>query len=321
MKKNTRHPRWRIAALSLGLAFLLLNLLAFIHAWRFTHFSAEGTRIKQPQQMSMWQKAGVVFGGLPNPRPQNTKEPALPFSEIWFDAEQQLSGWFIPNDTARDHILLFHGYGGCRSGLLEQAYRLHALGFNVWLADFRGSGASAGNKTSIGYYEAEDVKTARDHVQNRLSENAHLYLFGTSMGAAAIMRAEALYGPLAQGLILECPFPGMRSAVQQRFRLMHMPTFLLPDLLTFWGGVQQGFNAFAHNPLSYAKKIQSPVLLIHGKQDNRVSTEDTERIYQNLAGPRQKLILETAGHENMAQKEPENWTKAIAQFTKEAGYR
>jgi uncharacterized protein len=38
-------------------------------------------------------------------------------------------------------------------------------------------------------------------------------------------------------------------------RALHIPPFPLAELIIFWGGVQHGFNAFAHNPVTYAAQV------------------------------------------------------------------
>jgi dienelactone hydrolase len=65
---------------------------------------------------------------------------------------------------------------------------------------------------------------------------------------------------------------------------MHVPAFPMAGFLVFWGGVQNGFWAFAHNPVDYAKKISCPTLLLYGEQDKNVSRQEIDAIYNNLSG-------------------------------------
>lgn len=46
------------------------------------------------------------------------------------------------------------------------------------------------------------------------------------------------------------------------FAACFAPTFPMTGLLVFWGGVQNGFWAFGHNPTAYAKKISCPTLVL-----------------------------------------------------------
>ena len=53
--------------------------------------------------------------------------------------------------------------------------------------DFMGSGGSEGNQTTIGFLEAKQVKTCFDYLTEKGEKN--IFLFGTSMGSVAIMKA------------------------------------------------------------------------------------------------------------------------------------
>jgi len=160
-------------------------------------------------------------------------------------------------------VAFFHGYGGEKTSLLDKAEEFKRLNFDVLLVDFMGSGGSEGNQTTLGFKEAEEVKTAFDYLSKNRTEN--IYLFGTSMGAVATMKAIAEYDLKPSGIIIECPFGSMYQTTCARFKIMNVPTFPMAALLVFWGGVQNSFWAFGHNPTEYAKKISCPTLLLYGE--------------------------------------------------------
>jgi pimeloyl-ACP methyl ester carboxylesterase len=114
-----------------------------------------------------------------------------------------------------------------------------------------------------------------------------------------------------RAVILECPFGSMLRTVENRFRTMGVPAFPMAQLLVFWGGAEQGFNAFAHNPERYARSIKCPALLIYGAKDAKVSPEETAAIFHNLAGPKRLLTLPEAGHENFFLRYPDEWTASV----------
>ena len=88
----------------------------------------------------------------------------------------------------------------------------------------------------------------------------------------------------------------------------------MAELLVFWGGVQVSFNAFKHNPEDYAKDIKCPVLLMYGEKDPKVTIQETDNIFNNLAGPKKLVTFPLAGHENyLIQYQPE-WVSAIKEF-------
>jgi len=88
--------------------------------------------------------------------------------------------------------------------MLDKSDIFLSEGYNSFLVDFMGSGGSEGNQTSIGFLEAEYVKSCFDYLTNNGEHN--IYLFGTSMVAAATMKAIHDYDIKPKGIIIECPF-------------------------------------------------------------------------------------------------------------------
>lgn len=88
--------------------------------------------------------------------------------------------------------------------------------------------------------------------------------------------------------MIECPFGSMYKTVCARFKTINAPTFPMAGLLVFWGGIQNNFWAFEHNPTN----IKCPTLLLYGAKDGKVSKEEIDEIYNNLGGQKKlKFIL------------------------------
>ena len=113
---------------------------------------------------------------------------------------------------------------------------------------------------------------------------------------------------------MECPFDRLLNTVENRFSAMAVPSFPFAQLLVFWGGVQQGMNGFAHNPVNYAASVHCPVLLLHGEQDPRVSVPQIRSIYENLAGNKELVLFPHAGHESYLQSDSERWKRTVGEF-------
>jgi hypothetical protein len=183
------------------------------------------------------------------------------------------------------------------------------------LVDFVGHGGSEGKEISLGYHEADDVKAAFDYIKKQYNTST-IILYGSSMGAASILRAIAVYDLKASKLILECPFATMKQTVKGRFEVMGVPSQGLAEWLMFWGGLQHGFWAFTHNPQNYSKKVSIPTLLMGGRNDARVKNWEIENIYKNLATQKNKkeLVWINAGHESYVMAEPNVWKESILNF-------
>ena len=314
-----RNRRW--VRRLLGLLFLLfvgLNGVAFMQAWRLTHFVAAGPRAPRPEQLSAGQRLRLVLTGLPTPRPRNDSVPALPYQTVRFPSPNgTLEAWYAePTGPKRGTVALFHGYGSSKSHLRREAAAFRALGWAVLLVDEEGSGGSAGSRTTVGYREAFDVAAAVRYLRGRAGAGPAkpVVLYGVSMGAAAIMRAEAELGVRPAANILECPYGTMRQAVINRFRLLHAPVYPVADLLLFWGGVQNGFWAYGLNPEAYARCLSTPTLLLWGTADRRVLRAETDSIFAHLDGPKQRVDFLGSGHEPYWRRHPRQWQQAVARW-------
>lgn len=294
-------------------AFLLMNVLAIFHAYKFTHFAAaEKDKTKDPKQLNTGQKIKTMVLGVSNPRPENARLPEGKYQILKLRSNETIECWDIRTQNAKGTVILFHGFGGNKSALLDQAAIFRELGYHTLLVDFMGSGGSDGNCTTIGYKEAVQVKACYEYISKTGEKN--IYLFGTSMGAVAIMKAIKDYSIQAKGIIIECPFGTMYETVCARFRIMKAPVFPMAGLLVFWGGIENGFWAFTHNPTTYARKITSPTLLLYGAKDDKVSKEEINGIFSNLAGKKQLKIYPEAGHENYLRKYSREWKEDVRVF-------
>lgn len=305
----------------LGVA--VLNWVSWNHAWRMTHFVETGERTKSPEDLTPLEKIPLLIFGITVPRPQITKTPSdydLAFETVLIQSgAHMLSAWIIPsqNKPSLGTILLFHGYAGTKDNLLSEAVTFHQMGYTTLLVDFRGSGGSTGNKTTVGFEEAQDVAAAFHFAQDQDFANP-IYLYGMSMGGAAAMRAIATTDIKPDGLMVEAVFDEMLTTVENRFDAMGIPSFPAAHLLVFWGGVQAGFNGFQHNPADYAENISTPTLILHGQNDPRATRAEGERLFNRLQSADKKLVIfQGAEHESNIHIDPSLWQNEVELFLKD----
>ncbi|TRW24008.1 lysophospholipase [Flavobacterium zepuense] len=297
----------------LAVIFLLMNVIALFHAYKFTHFSSEtSTQIRKPVDLTTAQKLKMLLFGINNPQPVNKEKPTQPYQTLILQSNKKIECWSIKSPNAKGTVVIFHGYGGNKSGMIDRSDEFIKMGYNTLLVDFMGSGNSEGNQTTIGFYEAEQVKTCFEYLQQQGEKN--IVLFGTSMGAVAVLKAIDDYGIKPNSIILECPFGTMYQTVCARFNAVGAPAFPMAGLLMFWGGTENGFWAFSHNPVDYAKTVHCPALLLYGEKDGRVSRSEIDAIFTNFQGPKQLTTYPLAGHENYLIKYHDAWVNDVSGF-------
>jgi len=309
---------WIFLLALFGIGLVVVNGAAYLAARSMTHYVENAGRLHVHVPMTAWDKTRFFLGTLALPRPVNHLTPGdrrLEYETLRFPGAHHLNleAWRIPGEEGQPVVLLFPGYCGSRDSLLGYAREFHALGYETWLVDFHGVGGSQGNTTTLGWDEADDVAAAGQEAA-RLRPGAPQLFFGTSLGAAAVLRAEHLHTIDAAALILESPYDRLVTTVGHRFSALGIPAFPLADLLAFWGGEQLGFNAFAMNPVDYARDVRCPTLLFEGGKDSRVGVPNARAIAQALGSHGTFELLAGQGHAFYLNRVPDEWRKSVHSF-------
>lgn len=299
------------------------NAVAIMHAIAMTRFVPAGQRTASPEELNAVEKIKTLVFGVRMPRPQNSETPAdygLDFESMTIDSRgaTTLGLWHVPNQKSETVVLLCHGYGASKASLLDEAVAFVELGMACVLMDFPGSGDSSGNRTTIGYNEAEDVCRVVAHLRATYP-GKHLILFGQSMGAAAVLRSSSVHQVDVDAIIIEAVFDTLLQTVINRFNTMGVPPFPSAQLLTFWGGVAMGVKPFQHNPVDYAKNVKLPTLVLHGSDDPRARLGEGKRVYSALSGPKKLVVFDGVKHESYQGDNATKWRTAVQNFLNENG--
>jgi len=321
-----RRRRWLRPMLAVFVfAFLALNCVAALQAHAATHFAPEGRPLSEQLAVPLPQKLLTLLLGVKIPRPVNQITPAdhyLPFEThtIPLRSGEHLEAWYVPHPEARGLVIMFGGYAGVKDGLLTPAAHPPVSVVSSLLVDFRGSGGSSGNDTTLGMREAEDVVAPFTYATEQWPGQP-LLGYGVSMGSVALMRAVALYALRPHALILEGPFDHLLTTIRHRFDAVGVPSFPAAELLTFWGSVQFGANGFTHNPVEYARQISCPTLLMRGERDPWITADEMRSIAAAMPARPQLLTVPDRGHDMpFVYGAPELWVATVREFlNQEAG--
>lgn len=297
--------------------FILLNVGIIVQSYSLTHFDEKAKPIDPAYKPTFKETLSIALFGLDVPRPKTKQYPNCPYGTLYIPAGEgkNLEAWSIHTDSIkRGTVLCFHGYMDEKSSMLDRAYAFLDMGYDVLLVDFMGAGGSYGNQTTIGFLEAKNVKAVHDYAISALKEDK-IIMAGFSMGAVAIMKAQADYDLLTQALIIEAPYATFKGTVNNRLDRLNVPKWPISDLFTFWTGTINGFNAFKANPQDYAKKLYVPTLLMCGGKDQNIPTEETHHIFNQLAGKKKQLeIFPESVHESYLVKYPSEWHTIVYKF-------
>ncbi len=309
--KNHRKKRWKWLSIGVVVGLLGINAGAWLHARAMTTWSSTGSRTERPEDLGWTDKLRVLVAGVSIPRPTNQRTPldrGLDFETHRFanGVGAELEAWRVPAGSAETTSILFHGYAGQKDSMLGVAEGMVALGSSVLLVDFYGSGGSSGSGTTIGMRESHDVKAAVDYCRANWP-GQRILLYGQSMGGAAVLRAIAELGVEPDAVVLESTFDRFFSTVASRFHRMRLPATPLAHLLVFWGGVSLGADAFAHNPVDYARSVRCPALILQGDRDPNVSLEQARSIQASTAGWNRFSVYTKTGHQDVRSADAGQW--------------
>lgn len=303
------------------LFFALFSIISVFHAYSFTHPKPKGDKFS-PENMNLTFKETVIVSliGVNLERVSGKALPSdyfLKYESVSFNSRDGIiiKGWLIKAGKPKGTIILAHGWGGSKEGLLDYALFLNKNGYNSLLFDFRGFGESEGDYTSLGYYEKYDILGAVDYLKTRKDIDAHkIGGYGFSMGGAAMILA-AEDSEEIKVIVLDSTFTTIHQNIAMRFKEVYgFPKFPFATSLTFFGGLINGFDGFDLAPIRHIDRIDIPLLFIQGSNDNQVLVEDAKMMYREANEPKDILIVHNAGHLGSHKTDPKGYEKKVISF-------
>ena len=190
---------------------------------------------------------------------------------------ERLHGWFVPSAGARGVVLFLHGNAGNISHRLDSIAIFNQLGLDTLIIDYRGYGESSGKTSEQGTYL--DAQAAWDYLVGERGVSAdRIIIFGRSLGGAIGAWLGSQHTPAA--VIIESSFS---SGVDMARRLY---PFLPVRLIT----------RLRYPVVAYASRLESPVLVVHSRDDEIIPFEMAEEIYAAVKS--RKAFLQLRGDHN-----------------------
>jgi len=216
------------------------------------------------------------------------------FSNVQFQASDgvTISAWFMPSHGKGITIIYSHGLFRSRRELLARAVDLRKLGYGALLCDSRNHGESGPAKTSLGYFERNDVEGAVAYLKKGPASQDRIVLLGVSMGAVADLLAAA-ETPAVAAVVSDSAYLSFDDTVAHHIKLFfHIPAFPMANELEFWISRRAGFDSAKLNCVEAVKAIGNrPILFIAGARDRRMPPQIAQELYQAAASPKSDLLV------------------------------
>ena len=216
------------------------------------------------------------------------------------NAAPHLHGWWIGAGRADANVVLYlHGNDGNVSTSMPEIAPLRALGYAVFLIDYRGYGQSDGAFPSERTVY-EDAEAAWQHlVADKRIDPRRLYIYGHSLGGAVAIELATRH-PEAAGLIVESSFTSIydMARLEKPYKLFPVKLFL-----------NQRFDSLAK-----VERLALPVLFIHGTADEVVPFSMGEQLYRRAKGMKRLVAIEGGRHADNAAAGGPAFLAAIRSF-------
>ena len=229
-----------------------------------------------------------------------------------------LSAWFFrPRQGNGSAVVMLHGHGDNREGMLGFAPIFLRRKYAVLIPDARAHGESGGNLESYGRDESRDLSRWVDWLSAQ-DQRGCIYGLGESLGAAILLQSLSRESRFCSA-VAESPFASFREVAYDRMgqrlgagawmgRTLFGPLVSEAFLCARW---RYGIDFDKETPAKSAASTQVPVLLIHGTQDFNIPLRHCEAILKNHSGVMEFWQVPGAGHTGAFGREPEEFERRV----------
>lgn len=212
----------------------------------------------------------------------HAEELGRPFEEVRLTTPDgvEVHAWFFPGEPSADPpgaaVLFCHGNGGNISHRLHYYEAILDTGAALLAFDYRGYGQSEGRPSEEGTYI--DAQAALHWLTNRGFPTHRVIVFGESLGGG--IASELAHRQPLGGLVLQSTFTS------------------IPDVGAelFWWLPVRILSSIEYNTHRKLPGIQSPVMIMHSRQDGLIGYAHAEKNFAAANEP--KWMVELQGNHN-----------------------
>jgi fermentation-respiration switch protein FrsA (DUF1100 family) len=202
-----------------------------------------------------------------------------------------LAGWILkPQDPNGNAVIVLHGLGDNRLGMMGYARLFLAHGYTVLLPDARAHGVSGGQLATYGLLERNDIHRWLEWLNSEAHPRCVLG-FGESLGAAELLQSLATHARFC-AVAAESSFADFREIAYDRMgqpfhtgpwlgRTLFRPIVEVAFLRARW---KYGLEMQQVSPEESVAASHVPVLLIHGRADSNIPIRHSRIIHARDPG-------------------------------------
>jgi dipeptidyl aminopeptidase/acylaminoacyl peptidase len=233
----------------------------------------------------------------------------------------RLSAWFfLPQRRSNSMVILLHGHGDNRAGMLGFVPMLLRHKYAVLVPDARAHGESGGDLQTYGMDESRDLSRWVDWLSAQ-DKRGCVFGLGESMGAAILLQALPNESRFCS-VVAESPFASFREVAYDRLgqRLgggAWLGRTLFGPLVSeafLYARLRYRVDFDQASPAKAVASTRVPVLLIHGTEDYNIPLRHCEAILKNHSGVMEFWQVPGAGHTGAFGQEPEEFERRVTDW-------
>jgi len=260
---------------------------------------------------------------ISNPRDQ--REPlegspadlGLPYEDVEVVSEDgfRLVGWYVPTQNGAV-VMAQHGYKSDRDEFLEEADMLYRHGFGVLFTTVRAHDASDGELITFGAHEVKDLEAWYQFLLARAEiDPQRIGIIGNSMGGFLVIQYTAL-NPAIRAVVAHSPFSSIDDTVATSVEAFTgLPAFPFAPLIVLWAEQMAGIDSADIDAKQWIGTISPrPVFILMGGQDESVSVESGQLLYDAAGEPKELWFEPDLAHVAFDTELPEEFEARVVGF-------
>lgn len=174
-------------------------------------------------------------------------------------------------------VMYFHGNSSNLSARHKRFKHVLDSGYGLYAPTYRGYSGSEGSPS-----EAAFISDALEHYDRLTATGAPVILHGESLGTG-VATAVAEQRPDAKLLVLEAPYTALVDIASEQYPWLPVAALMKDPMPT----------------RERIKKVQSPILILHGTKDRIIPVEHGKRLYDLAPEPKSLEIVDGVSHSDL----------------------
>lgn len=228
----------------------------------------------------------------------------------------KLHSYVVKNENPSNKwVVTVHGYTSEGLNMSSYAKKYYDMGYNVLIPDLRSHGLSEGNYIGMGWDDRLDIISWINYILNE-NPNAEIVLHGVSMGATTVLMTSGEAIPSnVKAIVADCGYTSVWDEfAYQLDDLFSLPEFPILNVSSIVAKIRAGYFLGEASSINQVKKSKTPILYIHGDQDDFVPYFMMEELYNATSCEKEMLTIKGAEHAKASEVDPEAYWTTVNNF-------